>query len=221
MGVPKCLIEIGGVSILRRQLSAFRAAGVTRFCIVVGYEERAIRDHLLSEADAVTYLVNPRFAETNTLYSLHLTCAHFGEGFFYANGDVLFDRRLPELLLPADGSTRMAVKPGHFGQEEVKVMVEAGRITRIGKALDPARSYGEFIGVARFGGDLVGPFAKMLARGVEVDGIVGEHFESSLDRLCTAGHVLEAADVGDVPCCEIDFPEDLRHAREDVAPKLI
>lgn len=229
LGIPKCLIEIAGVSILKRQIAAFRAAGVDHFVIVVGYRETDVREHLAGEQGSFTYITNPRFAETNTIYSLYLARHQFDSSFFYANGDVVFDWRLTQRLLPADESTVMAVKAGRCGQEEVKVMVERAddsstvpRISRIGKQLDPAHSLGEFVGVARFGRDFIGPLSEMLGRCVEVEGIVGDHFERSVDRLCASGrHFVEPVDISDLPCGEIDFAEDLEFARRELGPSLL
>jgi len=242
LGIPKCLIEIAGASILARQIAALRAVGVRRFVLVVGYRQEEVRRHLAGDPGPFTFVVNERFAETNTIYSLYLAREHFGEGFYYANGDVVFDHRLARLLSPANASTVMAVKPGRWGQEEVKVFVgpasgspaseptgrrmgpqapgEPLRILRIGKQLDPARALGEFVGVARFGSDLVRPLAQVLTDCIEQEGMVGEHFERAVDRLCVAGHVVRPADIGDLPCGEIDFPEDLIHARNTIAPQL-
>lgn len=217
---PKCLIDIAGVSIIKRQVAAFRRAGADRFVVVVGYQQDAVRAHLADEQGPFTFITNPRFADTNTIYSLFLAREHFAGGFFFANGDVVFDGRLTRSLLPVDRSTQLAVKPGLCGQEEVKVMVEAGRITRIGKQLDPARSLGEFVGLARFGADLAVPFAEMLTQCVDGEGVVGDHFERALDRLCQAGHTLSVVEVGGLPCSEIDFPEDLQLARDQLAPQL-
>jgi choline kinase len=228
LDTPKCLIEIAGVSILRRQITALRAAGVEHFAIVVGYRQHEVRQHLADDQGSFTFVVNERFAETNTIYSLFLAREQFGNGFFYANGDVVFDHRLARRLLPLDGSAAMAVRPGPCAQEEVKVMIDpprgqsAGgvRITRIGKQLDPSDCFGEFIGVARFGSDLVGPLADMLGRCVLSEGIVGDHFETAVDRLCRSGHMLAPVDVSDLPCGEIDFPADLVHARQELGPRL-
>lgn len=219
-GTPKCLIDIGGTTIIRRQIAAFRAAGVRRFVVVVGYQQDLVRAQLADDPGPFTFISNDRYAETNTIHSLYLARDHFDDGFFFANGDVVFDGRLTRALLPADASTRLAVKPGRCGQEEVKVIVEGGRITRIGKQLDVDRSLGEFVGVARFGSDLAAPFARMLAQCVEHEGIVADLFEHALDRLCEQGSVIVPADVGDLPCGEIDFPEDLEFARNVLATQL-
>lgn len=219
-GVPKCLLDVGGASIVHRQLQAFRAGGVNEFIIVVGYQQDEVRSHLGGEHGQFTFIVNDRYGETNTIYSLYLAREHFGQGMFYANGDVLFDQRLIDRLAEPSGRTGLAVKPGRCGQEEVKVVVRDGRIVRIGKQLDPAQSLGEFVGVAWFGGDIVGPLADMLRECVEKEGIVGDHFERAVDRLCRGGHPLQPVEVSDLPCGEIDFPEDLAHARAEILPRL-
>jgi choline kinase len=229
LDTPKCLIEIAGVSILKRQIAALRAAGTEHFAIVVGYRQQDVRQHLADDGGRFTFVENERFAETNTIYSLFLAREQFGSGFFYANGDVVFDHRLARRLLPSDGSAAMAIRPGRCAQEEVKVMIdpscaqsvaEGVRITRIGKQLDPSHCFGEFIGVARFGSDLIPHLTEMLDRCVLSEGIVGDHFETAVDRLCSAGHMVAPVNVDDLPCGEIDFAADLEYARQELGPHL-
>lgn len=219
-GRPKCLLDVGGASILHRQLAAFRSAGIEHFVLVVGYACDQVCEHVADQPGRIEFIINERYAETNTIYSLYLARQWFGAGFYYANGDVVFDRRLVERLRDASDPDVLAVKPERCGQEEVKVVVRGDRIVGIGKELDPARSLGEFVGVARFGAGLVPSFAQMLAICVEAEGIVGDHFERAVDRLCST-EVLKPLDVSDLPCGEVDFPEDLEHARRDIVPRLV
>ena len=90
------MIDIGGQSIIHRQLSAFRAVGVDDFVIVTGYEQDQLKAHLADQRGRFTYIENPRYGETNTVYSLYLAREHITDTFYYANADVLFDRRLTE-----------------------------------------------------------------------------------------------------------------------------
>lgn len=227
LGIPKCLIEIAGQTILQRQIQAFRSVGVNDFVIVVGYREGDVRAHVAGEVGRFTFVHNPRYAQTNTIYSLYLARTHFGSGFLYANGDVVFDRRLPERLVQASESTVLAVKPGVCGQEEVKVMPSpdfpagTGPILRIGKQLDPALCFGEFVGVARFGEGFLAAYAGMLESCVESENVIAEHFEAALDRLCILGHRVMPVDIRDLPCGEIDFPADLEQARRELGPQLL
>lgn len=60
---PKCLIEIGGRSLLHRYLSTLSGLGVTRATIVVGYRQEMIRDVVAGDACGVKvdFLVNDQF----------------------------------------------------------------------------------------------------------------------------------------------------------------
>ena len=68
---PKCMVRVGGESIIRRQLAAFRTAGVDEFVVVVGHEQDQLRRHLAGQPGRFTYVINERYAETNTIYSLY------------------------------------------------------------------------------------------------------------------------------------------------------
>ncbi len=217
---PKSMIDIGGQSIIHRQLAAFRAVGIEDFVIVTGYEQDRLKTHLADQTGRFTYIENPRYGETNTVYSLYLARGHIDDMFYYANADVLFDRRLAERLDKARCASALAVQAKPCGEEEVKVIVQNNLITRIGKKLDPAACLGEFVGIARFGGEVAAAFVEALRITVEDEGNVTDYFERAVDRLCDAWE-LTAVNINDLPCIEIDFPEDLEKARHQVAPLLI
>lgn len=61
---PKCFVELHGRTLLEWQLSALREAGVDEIAIATGY-----RNDSFTHAD-VTYIHNPRWAETNMVATL-------------------------------------------------------------------------------------------------------------------------------------------------------
>ena len=87
---PKCLVEIGGISILERQLSVLRQNGVKDITIVTGFEGNQIRP-----SDCRT-VANPAFATTNMVESL--VCAHAqlcsDEDVIISYGDILYEPRV-------------------------------------------------------------------------------------------------------------------------------
>ena len=220
LAVPKCMAEIGGKSIIHRQLDAFQAVGITDYVVVSGFEQDRLRRHLADYPGRITCITNDRFAETNTLYSLYLARDQMAGGFFYANADVIFDRRLVERLLAPATQTTLAIRLGPCGQEDVKVTLDKGRVIRIGKELDPANTTSECLGVAQFGIDLIANFVQTLTMQVEREERTGEYFEFAVDRLCAGGQVF-AVDVSDLPCGEVDFPADLVIARNELVHRLI
>ena len=281
LSVPKSMIDLGGRSILHRQLDAFRSAGVDDFVVVVGHAREQVVEHLAGQAGGFTFVLNERYAETNTVYSLYLARQYIDRDFFYANADVVFDARLvrrlvdraeqqsepraeargqaaqqpqsafegcgprasawgsdqrpggtglrstegamqtrgPGPALAGEPAAALAVQVGRCGEEEVKVIVRDGRIVRIGKKLDPADCLGEFVGVALFRAGLAGAFRAALTTCVEKENAVDDYFERAVDRLCD-DWPLTPVDVSDLPCIEIDFPEDLTKARQDIRHRL-
>jgi choline kinase len=217
--VPKCMLDVGGVSIIHRQLAAMLAEGIDEFVVVVGHEQERVREHLAGRPGRFTFIVNERYATTNTIYSLYLARTHLAEKCWYANADVVFDRRLIRRLIDDSSSAALAIKTHACGEEEVKVIVQKGRITRIGKGIPPAQAAGEFMGIARLDGDVAMALARALIELVERQSVVSDYFERAVDRLCSE-FVLSAIDITDLPCQEIDFPADLEEARREIVPRL-
>ncbi|UCH62337.1 MAG: phosphocholine cytidylyltransferase family protein [Fidelibacterota bacterium] len=215
---PKCLLNLGDMTIMDYQLSALDQVGIRDIVMVVGYR----RDQIMEAARqrfpqmSYTFITNHRYEETNTAYSLWLAAEHFlDHDFVYLNGDVLFPPELLHRLVESHLPNALAVEIKTCGQEEVKVLTNgAGRIVDIGKELDQAEALGEFIGVARFSAAYSRPFFTALNSAVDA-GMDMAYFEHALHETITR-HELQLIDVTDIPCIEIDFPEDLFQAREKV-----
>ena len=68
-GGPKCLALVGGKPLIEHQLEILDDLGVERVCTVVGHRADDVRGWL---ADRCDFIVNEKYAETNSLYSLWL-----------------------------------------------------------------------------------------------------------------------------------------------------
>ena len=216
---PKCTIEVGGKSIIHRQLQAMRAEQIEHFVLVTGFARSQLVRHLADQPGNISYVVNEQFDTTNTIFSLYLARHHMRGGFFCVNADVVFDRRLITRLSDAGAETAMAVRVGALNDEDVKVIVDGGRITQLGKQLPPSRCLGEFLGVAQIGSSTAEALVESLEHLVERRGIVSDYFERALDEICHACP-LTPVDISDLPCSEIDFPADLQFARDKLSPLL-
>lgn len=62
---PKCLLRVGGQSLLDRMLAALDAAGVQEAVIVVGYRAERIRAEIGTRCASVEvrYVHNPRYEQ--------------------------------------------------------------------------------------------------------------------------------------------------------------
>lgn len=220
-GKPKSMIEVGDTSIIHRQILTCKSWGIHDFVIVVGYRSEEVIDHVLQciTPDDVTFITNPDWATTNTLHSLWLTRDQFTDSFLYFNGDVVLSPALLEPLAESGDESLLLIEEKACGEEEVKVIVdERDRILQIGKKLAPSQCAGEFIGVARFGHDCLERFSALLDEGVRT-GHGNDYFEYAVDLL-TREIPCIAVSTGGLPCIEIDFPEDLQRAVEEILPQL-
>ena len=219
-GKPKCLLAFGEKSLIRHQIAALIQAGIEEAVVVVGYEKQMIIDHLSNEACKIIYVENPVFDETNTIYSLWLTREFFDDSFVYFNADVLFDYRIVKRLCGREETSNLACIPGLCGEEEVKVIVENRRIVEIGKKIPKERCYGEFIGIAKFDRRDNGRFAEILDECIKDKSTWNSFFEYAVNFLVKETEI-KAVDISDLPATEIDFPQDLKRAREEVFPRLV
>ena len=88
---PKCLIEIGGRSLLRRSLESLVSVGIRRAEIVVGYKQELIRTAVAQDACGVnvTFLVNEQF-HRGSISSLWIARTAFDDDTIVMDADVLF-----------------------------------------------------------------------------------------------------------------------------------
>ncbi|WNO54063.1 phosphocholine cytidylyltransferase family protein [Stakelama saccharophila] len=91
--MPKCLVEVGGASILDHQLHALAAAGMGEAVIVGGYRIGQIAEHLEAARPPLpTRLVfNPFWAVASSIGSVWAARPHLDGDFCLMNGDTVFD----------------------------------------------------------------------------------------------------------------------------------
>jgi choline kinase len=214
---PKCLLEVGGRTLLDRQLDALRQCGVTDVTVVVGYCGDQIRTRF---GGSLRYVANERYEQTNSLYSLWLARQELASGALILNSDVLAPRRLFERLLASPAPDAILVELGNaFEPEDMKVRLNGRQVVDFGKHLPAEQSHAHNVGVAKFSAD------------------GARHLGDCLERLITTGHEndwapaafrqfatrwpLMAVDTDGLPWIEIDFVEDLVRARVDIEPTLL
>jgi len=102
--LPKCLVSISGVPILRRLVRSLDSHGFERLVIVTGYKAETIRDYLGESFGgiAIEYIFSPLFETTNNIYSLWLARHLIDEPFLLVESDLVFDKHLLAPLLQPD-----------------------------------------------------------------------------------------------------------------------
>ena len=214
--MPKCLIKVGGKTILDRQLNTLESLNISEVIIVVGYYRELIIDHVKSNFPNlnVKFVINHHYFETNTAYSLRLCNDSINnEPFILMNGVVLYPKEVLTRVINSNYDTVLAVDIKPCGREEVKVIAGDGNsIVAIGKELIEDNSLGEFIGVAKFSKKISSEFMNSLDRLISSGGN-SDYFEAAIHPIMSE-HNIYYEDISDLPCIEIDFVEDLEKAHE-------
>jgi L-glutamine-phosphate cytidylyltransferase len=216
---PKCLVDVGGLTLLERQVRALEQAGIEDIVVVVGCQADRVR----AACPRVQYVENARFSETNSLYSLWTARALLYEGFVVLNCDVLFHPGLLDDLLVTHQDAALLIdyrKPGDppYGDEEMKVSVRSGLVADMSKAMEPARADGENVGIVKFGAESAPHLVSILDRVVAAGGL--RDWAPKAFRDFAQDRPLHAIGTGGRPWIEIDFPEDYRRAVREILPAI-
>ena len=209
---PKALLEVGGSSLLERALINLRVAGVERVVAVTGYAAEVFN------AFPVETRFNDRWADQNNVVSLWSVRDVVRDGCLIVNCDVLFELELARRLVAAHGTSLLVDDKTPVDQESMKVTLDGERIVRLHKSVPLDQAVGEYIGLTRVdpadGSRLAEVLEEFVARG-EVD----VYYEDALAALA-AERQITIQRIGGLNWIEIDDEEDLRRARDQVAPAV-
>jgi choline kinase len=215
---PKCLARIGERTLIDRQIRALRRCGIDTITVVAGFRAADVRR---SCGAGIDFVVNARYASTNSLYSLWLARDLLLDGFVVLNCDVLFhDQLLRDLLSSRDEDALLMAAPRgqSYGDEEMKISVRRGCVAEIAKTLEPDAADGENVGIAKFGA----AGAHVLVE--EANALVGAgNVREWLPRAFGAfarRRPLHVVETRGYPWIEIDFPEDYWRACADILPAI-
>jgi choline kinase len=216
---PKCLTRLGGATLLERQLQTLRAVGIADAAVVAGFRAG---DVARACGQGVQVVHNPRYASTNSLYSLWLARDLIAGGCVVMNADVLFHPQLLIDLLTAryEDALLMCAR-GHgreYSDEEMKIHTRRGVVVAIDKSLADADADGENVGVAKFSRDGAALLVRELDRIVGADA-VREWLPRAFDAFCRH-RPLHVVETRGYPWIEIDFPEDYWRAQSEILPAI-
>lgn len=221
--LPKTLLPVAGVPILRRTIASFLRLGVEQFVIGTGYLEHKIREAVASWFPGldVAFVENRDYASTNNAYSLLLARAHVdGAAFVLIDGDVVFDLAVVKQLMVL-GLDCLAVRSvGGVGLEEVKVAIDRiGHVREIGKHVPVAAARGESVGIELFSAQTSRRLFQALHERVREHGLVDEYYEAAFQQILDEGTTLYGVDIGSMYACEIDTIDDLLGANRHLAQR--
>ena len=227
---PKCLLEVGGKTILERALEALRANGIERIAVVRGYCSQLI------DYPNISYYENPNYRENNILRSLFYAEREMDDDFIFSYSDIIFSSDIVTKLMNKTADIALTVdvnwKQRYQGRdlhpisEAELVKLENGQVVKIGKGVViPDEAHGEFIGLAKF--TKLGAEAMRTAyhRIAEERPTAPFQHAASLEKAYMTDMIQELVDNGSLVqsidiksgWMEIDTPQDLEEVRRRFA----
>lgn len=220
--IHKALIEVGGKTILERQLEALACRGVGNFHLVLGHRASDIREYVGGRFPElnVRFYANEIYARNNTGYSLNLVLRTLSEGFLLLDGDVILDGALLTALCASESSALLCeTDPSKLDAEAVKVKVTPAKnatVSDVGKHVPLQDAHGESIGVGYFTRDWAEALHDCLERELRDENNWNWYYEDAMKLMLaqkTAPSPLSVIPTGAYPWVEIDDHADLNRAR--------
>ena len=224
---PKILLEFGGRTLLEWHVLRLREVGVDDVILVTGH----LREQVATVLPAICArhglrireLVNERFHEGSVL-SLAAALPEFEgnrEPILLMDADVLYPAQMLERLIrPSDGTTLLLDRNYSTRDDDpVLVPVKNGRPFEFRKKWTGEADFvGESIGFFKIAPEDL-PLLIDETRARSAGGEINDSYDEVLRVLVLADRFCYN-DVTGMPWTEIDFPQDILHARDAVLPAI-
>ncbi len=219
---PKCLAPLHGRPLLEWQIAAARACGLDDIVVVGGYMQDKLRPYDVRIAS------NPRYRETNMVYTLDCGLKDIEQEIVVAYGDIVYEPRVLLTLLQSKASIAVAVDSGWRGYWEARMtdplsdaeslkLARDGRIVSIGQKPEKIEDIeAQYIGLMKFTPKGVANVTEAIRAIRHADRYRFEtmYMTDLLQHMIDAGTVVRPA-VSARGWFEIDTVDDLKLAQEN------
>ena len=216
---PKCLIDFGGRSLLDRQLDTLAVNGVEEAVVVTGFRDSLIEEALerrrqAGEGPATRTVFNPFYKVADNTGSLYMARAELTGDTLVWNGDTMVSRSLMAKVVGNDrpGICVTIDRKDDYDGDDMKVVEEGGRLRAIGKRLSEAVN-AESIGLLAFRAGGAERFRSAIEAAMRSPEGTTIWYLRVIHHLAQEDEVW-TLDIQGEEWGEVDFPEDVEHARE-------
>jgi len=218
---PKCLIEIGGRSLLARYFDALAKVNIRNITILVGYKHDMIREAVgtFPGSHSVQFIMNEDYRR-GSIGSLWRAREVLDDAAVIMDADVLFHQAILDRLVQSTHPNALLMDESvQQTTEECMVVVRNNRVVALTKRMPtPYDVAGEGVGFLKVA-KAEGPNLIKAVEGRINQGHLDMEYEDALEEFFQSTAVGYET-IGGLPWVEIDFPEDVQHAQNDVLPKL-
>jgi L-glutamine-phosphate cytidylyltransferase len=217
---PKCLVElVNGDTLISRQLKLLCKLKLTDVIITTGPFEAKIRSYLIDGFEPFTFTLvhNPRYRETNYIYSLLLTEDKINRDVILMHGDMVFEQGVLDKLIKSKYGDAVLVNPStELPEKDFKAEITGGRIRKIAVDIFGPKCI-FLLPIYKLTKETLMVWFKEM-RHFEKQGILSVYAEDALNNLLD-NLVIHPVNLKDEFCMEVDDEEDLEIARRYLVQK--
>ena len=207
--IPKCLLDIGGTSIINNQIKNFKNAGINRIFIVTGYNSELIHSHLNGD---FIFLHNSDYANTNNLHSVWAAKDSLDDDFICVYGYLLFHKEILENCIQNDNDICLVIEK-NVRSETMKVKIENNLIVEVNKSISQDLADGNFIGMAKFKKSMIPVLFGEISLLVD-NGNLKSYYTSAIESLIKKDEKINFVETNNFPWMDIDEEQELAEAKK-------
>ena len=194
-------------TILSRQLRQIANAGIEEVVVTTGYFDEVLVNYCnsLSLQLHFTFVKNPLFDKTNYIYSIYCAWECLDDDIILMHGDLVFENEVFDRIVSSPNSCMVTSSTLPLPEKDFKAVVRNGKVLKVGveffdDAMEAQALYHLKKADWKVWLDKIAEFCE--------NGKTNVYAENALNELGGAANI-EALDVKDLLCSEIDNPEDL------------
>ena len=149
--IPKGFIKCGGISMIERSIRVLIDCGIERIIIGTGYHKEKF-ELLATRFPQIECVFSPRYAETNSMYTLYNCREVVGDDdFLLLESDLVYEKRAITSLIDNPEPTVMLTTPLTKFQDQYYVEFdESHQLTMCSTDKSQLDAKGELVGIHKF-----------------------------------------------------------------------
>lgn len=213
--IPKGFVPFKGEPMVVHSIKTLIDCGINRIIIGTGYKKEAY-EALQETFPQIECVYSPRYAETNSMYTLYNTHEAIGDDdFILQESDLVFEKKAITSLLESDFENAMLITPVTKFQDQYYVeMDENNVLTNCSTDKTQINPSGELVGIHKLSNSF---YKKMCS---EYEKIVDEKpklgYEYQLLYMSQHVQPMNVLKVDGLQWYEIDDIDDLKFAEENI-----
>lgn len=207
---PKCMTEIDeNETIVSRQLKLLKKCSIDEVVMTTGYFDEVLQnycDNLGLNID-IQYINNPKYRETNYIYSIYCARDKLHDDIIMMHGDLVFTLNILKKIIQSNSSVMTVSSTLPLPEKDFKAVINNGEIKKVGiNYFEDAMAAQPLYKIKKEDWEI---WLNSIIDFCEKDDVkcYAENAFNEVSDEC----IIKPYDVRDELCSEIDNPEDLKN----------